>query len=81
MLTTEQLGIILNKDKLTLEDLLLLEDHLLSIARLEQECTYLPIDVVKNLNNDVESILDLLKRHRAKTQKTSLKLLKNDNLT
>jgi hypothetical protein len=81
MLTTEQLSIILNKDKLNLEDLLLLEDHLLSIARLEQDYDYLPVDVVKNLNDDVESILDLLKRHRAKTQKTSLKLLKNDNLT
>jgi hypothetical protein len=79
MLTTEQLGIILDKDKLTLEDLLLLEDHLLSIARLEQDYDYLPVDIIENLNNDVESILDLLKRHRAKTEKTHLKLLKNNN--
>lgn len=78
MLTTDQLGIILNKTKLELEDLLLLEDHLLSIAKLEKEYTELPEDIINNLNNDVEMILELLKSHRLKTQKTHLRLLTND---
>ena len=37
MLSTDELGIILTKDKLKLEDLILLEHHLLSIQKLEQE--------------------------------------------
>lgn len=78
MLTTDQLSIILNRDKLTLEDLLLLEDHLLSIAKLEQEYTELPEDIINNLNNDVELILQLLRSHRIKTQKPMLRLLTND---
>lgn len=74
MLSTEQLDIILNKEKLNLEDLLLIEDHLFSIAKIEEECLYLPEDVVMSLNKDVESILKLLQKQR----KPCLKLLKND---
>jgi len=75
MLTTDQLATILKKEELKLEDLLLIEDHLLSIAKIEQEYMFLPEDIVKNLNNDVELILELLKNHRKKTQ---FKLLVNN---
>ncbi len=75
MLTTDQMAVLLKKETLKLEDLLLIEDHLLSIAKIEQEYTDLPEDIVKNLNNDVELILELLKNHRKKTQ---FRLLTND---
>ena len=78
MLTAEQLGVILSKKELKLEDIFLLEDHLLSIQRLEDEYVELPIDVCKNLNNDVELIVKFLKNYREKTDKPKLVLLKND---
>jgi hypothetical protein len=79
MLSTEELDAILTKDKLKLEDLLLLEHHLLYIAKIEQEYVDLPEDVVSNLNRDVDLILERLKRQRLQIQKTHLRLLTNDN--
>jgi len=79
MLSTDELGIILTKDKLKLEDLILLEHHLLSIQKLEQEYVDLPVDVVMNLNNDVELILERLKKQRLEIHKPKLRLLTNDN--
>lgn len=79
MLSTDELGVILTKDKLKLEDLILLEHHLLSIQKLEQEYVDLPVDVVMNLNNDVELILDRLKKQRLEIHKPKLRLLTNDN--
>lgn len=74
MLSNEQLDIILKKDKLKLEDLILIEDHLLFIAKIEKEYLYLPEDVVLSLNRDVELILKVLQEQR----KPRLKLLKNE---
>jgi hypothetical protein len=79
MLSTDELGVILTKDKLKLEDLVLLEHHLLSIQKLEQEHVDLPVDVVANLNNDVELILDKLKKQRMEMHKPKLRLLTNDD--
>jgi hypothetical protein len=78
MLTTDQLNTVLNKDILKLEDLLLLEDHLLFIQKLEQENVDLPQDVIFNLNMDVELILDCLKKHRIKMHKPKLTLISNN---
>ena len=64
MLSHEELAVVLGRDKLKLEDLLLLEHHLLSIAKLQEEYVDLPEDVVKNLNKDIEMILERLKIQR-----------------
>jgi len=78
MLSSEELGAILTKDKLRLEDLVLLEHHLLYISKIEQEYVDLPRDMVINLNRDVDLILERLKRQRLQMQKTHLRLLTDD---
>lgn len=78
MLSSEELGAILTKDKLRLEDLVLLEHHLLYISKIEQEYVDLPSDMVINLNRDVDLILERLKRQRLQMQKTHLRLLTDD---
>jgi hypothetical protein len=78
MLLHDELNTILAKDTLKLEDLILLEDHLLFIAGIEQEHLYLSNDVVDNLNRDVDLIIERLKKQRLQMQKTNLRLLTND---
>ena len=79
MLTHDELLILLKKDTLKLEDLLLLESHLLSIAKLQEEYVDLPQDVVEVLNNDIELILERLKIQRLSMQKSRLRLLTSEN--
>lgn len=79
MLTHDELLILLKKDTLKLEDLLLLESHLLSIAKLQEEYVDLPQDVVEVLNNDIELILERLKIQRLSMQKPRLRLLTSEN--
>lgn len=78
MLLHDELNTILAKDSLKLEDLILLEDHLLFIAGIEQEHLYLPNDVIENLNRDVDLILERLKKQRLHMQKAKLTLLISD---
>lgn len=62
MLSTEELDAVLQKNKLELSDLLLLEDHLLYILNVFNEHESLPDDVFLSLERDVDLILKRLKK-------------------
>jgi archaellum component FlaC len=82
MLTNDQLDKLMKKEKLTLEDLILVEDHLLSIQkiwddhRIDEDHVDMDEDVYDNLNNDIERILARLNKENKTMQKSRLKLIK-----
>jgi hypothetical protein len=77
MLTNQELCLILKKNKLKLDDLLLIEHHLLSIQKIIDENEYLPEDVSHNLDKDVDLIITKLRSNLKLLNPPKLKLVNN----
>lgn len=82
MLTNEQLDKLIKKQQLTLEDLILIEHHLLSIQtivddhRIDENYVDMDEDVYENLYADIDKIANRLHTERRLMQKSHLKLIK-----
>lgn len=80
MLEREQLDLILNKEKPTIEDIILLHDHLDYIEKIQNEYEEnIPLDVGLSFKNDLERIIVKMQSMLKQMKKDKLKVIVGEN--